>query len=336
MPGPGPEPPHAHRLGPHVVGQRVVVRRVLRGQTGPSGGPAMSDVLGVMESWSAEVACVRDESGRLSTIPIADIVAGKPVPPRPSVRHRVSAEEAELRASSSWPALETEALGRWLLRAAGGYSSRANSVLAVGDPGVGFAEAEAVVRHFYGSRDLPAWAQVVVGSDVHREFEAAGWQYARPGEGDTSFQVASVAQVARATAREMPVDAPPVQLSPTVTAEWIATDDRAMSHGQTARDVLEGPEQVCFAVAPGAGSVVAAGRATLADDWVGISNVWVAPELRGRRLSVVVVRAMVGWAAERGASTAYLQVRGDNAAAVASYARLGFLPHHTYRYLMPS
>ena len=40
-------------LGPHCVGQRVVVRRLLPGQTGPSGGPAMTDLLGVMESWYA-------------------------------------------------------------------------------------------------------------------------------------------------------------------------------------------------------------------------------------------------------------------------------------------
>ncbi len=45
-----------HTLGPHVVGQRVVVRRVLPGETGPSGGPALTDVLGVCESWSAGVA----------------------------------------------------------------------------------------------------------------------------------------------------------------------------------------------------------------------------------------------------------------------------------------
>jgi ribosomal protein S18 acetylase RimI-like enzyme len=43
--------------------------------------------------------------------------------------------------------------------------------------------------------------------------------------------------------------------------------------------------------------------------------------------------ALAGWAAEQGATTAYLQVLGDNLPALALYERLGFLEHHRYRYL---
>ena len=71
-------------LGPHVVGQRVVVRRVLRGETGPSGGPAMTDVLGTCESWEDGLVRVRREDGTVVEIAVADIVSGKPVPPRPT------------------------------------------------------------------------------------------------------------------------------------------------------------------------------------------------------------------------------------------------------------
>jgi N-acetylglutamate synthase len=67
-----------------VVGQRVVVRRLLRGETGPSGRPAMTDVLGTCESWGEAVATVRREDGTLVEITISDIVAGKVVPPRPT------------------------------------------------------------------------------------------------------------------------------------------------------------------------------------------------------------------------------------------------------------
>src|SRR3954447_15605292 len=78
-------------LGPHCVGRRVVVRRVLPGLTGPSGGPAMTDLLGVVESWGSTSTRVRAEDGTVTEIALGDIVSGKPVPTRPSARLRVSA-----------------------------------------------------------------------------------------------------------------------------------------------------------------------------------------------------------------------------------------------------
>ena len=87
-----------------------------RGETGPSGGPAMTDVLGVCTSWGDGLCVVAPEAGEPVRIRLADIVSGKPVPPRPSSRHRVSALEAQRRALALWPDLETEPLGDWLLR----------------------------------------------------------------------------------------------------------------------------------------------------------------------------------------------------------------------------
>ena len=78
----------AQLLGPHCVGRRVVVRHVLRGSTGPSGGPALTDVLGVLESWDDDLLTVRTAEDVVVEIAVADVVAGKPVPPRPPVRGR--------------------------------------------------------------------------------------------------------------------------------------------------------------------------------------------------------------------------------------------------------
>lgn len=329
-------------LGPHVVGQRVVVRRLVRGETGPTGGPAFTDVLGVMESWSGEEAAVRREDGELVLIRVADIVSGKPVPPRPSVRLRVPVEVAQRRALASWPARETTPLGEWLLRASGGYSARANSALADGDPGVPFEEAVSRVRAFYAERSLPPWVQVVVGSDVHRAFEAPGWAPARPGEADSLFQIVSVSSALRRVRRSLPSDFPPVNLSPRMDAGWLAGDERAASYGEVARAVLEGPADVGFASvrAPGSDQVVAIGRVARGsgavpgdDEWAGVTNIWVSPAHRRRGLGSVVMGALLEWAAERGATTAYLQVHADNEAARAAYERLGFVTHHAYRYL---
>jgi ribosomal protein S18 acetylase RimI-like enzyme len=45
------------------------------------------------------------------------------------------------------------------------------------------------------------------------------------------------------------------------------------------------------------------------------------------------VSALLEWGAERGATTAHLQVLADNVPALELYAGLGFTTHHAYRYL---
>jgi N-acetylglutamate synthase len=298
----------------------------------------MTDLLGVMESWSPPVTTIRDADGALTTIRLGDIVSGKPVPPRPSVRLRVSPEDAERRALESWPAVESVPLGDWVLRASGGFSSRANSVLAVGDPGLPVAEALDVAGAFYAARELPAWAQVVVGSQGHAALEDAGWVLARPGEADTVFELASVARAVRLARSLLPSEPRLVERGTAVTSAWLADDARARSYPNEARSVPERPAHVLFATVTGPdGAVVAKGRAGSGPDgdWVGITDVWVDPRARRQGLGVLVVHGLLEWAAELGAGTAYLQVRGDNPAGLALYERLGFLAHHAYRYLTP-
>lgn len=342
------------------MGLRVVVRRVLVGETGPSGGPAMTDVLGVMTAWNERAMTIRPENGDSVVIALADIVSGKPVPPRPSVRLRFTAEEAERRAVDGWPPVVSEPLGQWVLRAAAGFSARANSVLAIGSPGHPVEAALDRVVGFYAARGLPAWAQVVVGSEQQAALESAGWSAARPGEADTCFQVASVAQVRRALGnprRDLPNDRLPndrlpndglpadgvsgpdpapvsVSVAATASVAWLAGDVRAQADSATARAVLEGPRQVGFvSVESGDGVLLARGRVSCVDDWAGITDVWVSTGHRRQGLALVVMHALVSWAAERGAHTAYLQTRGDNGAALALYDRLGFVTHHEYRYV---
>jgi N-acetylglutamate synthase len=47
-----------------------------------------------------------------------------------------------------------------------------------------------------------------------------------------------------------------------------------------------------------------------------------------------VLAELLDWAASQGARTAVLQVETDNPGAVRLYERLGFVTHHTYRYLV--
>jgi len=324
----------ASGLGPHCVGVRVVVRHTLPGR-GPSGGPVLNDVLGVLESWGADELTVRREDGSRVVLQRSTVVAGKPVPPRPPVRLRVPVDVVERRAVDGWPPVEQAALGDWLLRASGGFSARANSALAVGDPGLSWSESVAEVTAFYSARDLLPRAQVVAGSDAEAGLRALGWRSSPGYDVPVTFLLAGVPAVRRRLGRHEVR----VELADRLTTAWLADDERARRMLEPARAVLEGPEEVVFASVVEDGAVVAKGRASLshrADVWVGVTDVRVAPTHRRRGLAGAVMGALLGWAAERGATAAYLQVRTDNEPALALYDRLGFIEHHRYWYLSPA
>ncbi len=292
-----PDQSEAHRLGPHVVGHRVVVRRVVPGETGPSGGPALTDLLGICVRWSDGECVVQPESGPAVTIPLGLIVSGKPVPPRPSPRFRVDPRECQLRALALWPDLVTEPLGDWLLRrSATSTARRANSVLAFGPAGVPDAYERVVA--FY---DRPV-ANVLPDSPEDAFFRDRGW-VTEGHEADTVLMLASVAQVSR----RLPADLPPARVEDA------------------------GPGLVRAVV-----DDVAVGFAGYADDWVGFRSLEVEESHRGQGLALAVMAALVEWGAGQGATTAYLQMLGDNAPARRLYEGMGFTPHHTYRYLTPA
>ncbi|GAB6986712.1 GNAT family N-acetyltransferase [Nocardioides pyridinolyticus] len=287
---------HQHMLGPHVVGQRIVVRRVLRGETGPSGGPALTDALGVCLSWADGTCVLRREDGTTLAIAVADIVSGKPVPPRPPSRHRVSPAEAQRRALALWPDLETEPLGDWILRhSPTSTARRANSVLALGPSGADGDYARVV--EFYAARTGRPIAAVLPDSDEDALFRSHGWGLESQ-DADTLFQIAGVSRALRGLT--VPDDAGYDERGDLVT---VRIGDRAR------------------------------GVAAYADDWIGFRGIEVDPAHRRQGLGMAVMAALLEWGAERGATTAYLQVLGDNTPALALYEQLGFSTHHAYRYL---
>lgn len=287
-------------LGPRVVGQRVVVRRVVHGETGPTGGPAFTDLLGTCLTWADGVCVVQPETGEPVRIALADIVSGKPVPPRPSVRLRATPREAQERAMALWTDLETERLGGWVLRhSPTATARRANSVLAFEPAGV--RDGYDQVVEWYAARTGRPVAAVLPDSPEEALFRDRGWG-PESADADTVFQVAGVARARRAL-------------------------------GGVPLDEVEVVEDGAQALARIGGH--ASGVASYDGDWVGLRSIEVALEQRRRGLGLRLVAALLEWGAERGATTAYLQVLGDNAPALALYDGLGFAEHHRYRYLAP-
>jgi ribosomal protein S18 acetylase RimI-like enzyme len=307
-------------------GRRIVVRHRLPGR-GPSGGPALNDVVGRLVELTTDEALVERRDGSVARVPLADVVTWKPVPERP-VRRRpalsFSPDELSRITSRGWPAIVSEPLGEWELRASQGFTGRACSVAAHGDPGLPFDEALQVVHAFYARHDLPPLAQVVVGSPEDRAFADAGWTLS------TSTRPGAIVQVADLT--DDHVADPDVRIGSRADDAWLARYGRVGALEAAARAVLEGPSTVGFAAL----GDVAVGRVVVTGQWAGLSAVEVDPQRRREGLAGRVVTTMLRWAVEHGADKAYLQTMRDNEAAIALYAPFGFVDHHEYRYLAPS
>ncbi|MEV5530669.1 GNAT family N-acetyltransferase [Streptomyces prunicolor] len=316
------------------VGKRVSVRRLTDTEDTME---KFTDTVGVLTSWDSGVLTITRKGGESVRIPETSLVAGKVVPPAPARRRGPSATYQELAhvSARAWRPVESERLGEWELRAAAGYTRRANSVLPLGDPGLPLDEALTAVRRWYGDRGLPAYVQTATGGEgtqelLCAELERRGWTR----EVTAELWVGALAPVADRA------DASGVQLSRTADEAWLARYQRK-GVSEVALKVLGSGPSVWFATVPGEGgegghgsdsAPAAIGRCVVDGRWAGFGAVEVDPALRRRGLASVVMAALASRALAEGASAAWLQVEAENVGARALYSGMGFSAHHAYHH----
>jgi GNAT superfamily N-acetyltransferase len=297
------------------VGHRVVVRR----RAGVRDGrPVYSDALGDLIARDDSGLTVLTRNGPLR-VPHGDVVAGKRIPPP-----RMGTAALERIASEAWPAAERDRLGDWQLRATGGWTGRANSALAVGDPGLPLPDAVDAVVDWYTARGLPPRINVPLplGAAVGAVLDARGWLAAEP----TLVQTAPLADLT-GTAGE----AGDVRLAPAPSPAWIAALEGwkgALPAG--AYGLLTGPSRVRFAEVYRDGALAGTARGAVVSGVLHVGLVAVTPSARRQGLAGRLTRRLAGWAREVGAHTAMVQVEEPNGPAMALYQALGFETHHAY------
>ncbi|WP_405388791.1 GNAT family N-acetyltransferase [Streptomyces sp. NBC_01102] len=320
------------RMTPADVGKRVSVRRVA---DAPGEGAKFTDTVGVLTSWDDGVLSITPKSGESVRIAESSLVAGKVVPAAPARRRGPSASFEELTrvAARAWQPVESEPLGDWRLRAAGGFTRRANSVLPLGDPGLPLGEALGSVRRWYEERGLPAYVQTGTGAEGAQErlcagLEEHGWRR----EVSAEMRIGALAPVG-----DLEADVSAVRLSRSTDEAWLSRYQRFDTPGTHVLKVLGSGPSVWFASVPGdvgaGGGVPAAiGRCVVDGRWAGFMAVEVGAEYRRRGLATAVMTALARKALDEGASAAWLQVEADNEGARALYDGMGFATHHRYHH----
>ena len=322
------------------VGQRVVVRHRL-----PDG--SATDVVGELLRADpvAGLLVVAGRHGEVA-VPVADVLAGKVVPPRPArpapPHLALTVEDLQRVMADHWLPRDHERLGDWLLRAASGFTNRANSVLVTGSPGMPPAAALEHVTGWYAARGLPPRAALPApvppeGGPAPRDdhasaLAAAGWGPIH-GAGALVLTAATAPLATGTAATDVPAGLA-LDLADTPDEQWRTLYRyRGQRLPPSALELLlSAPERTFVSIRAGS-RTVAVGRGSLAHAWLGVTAVEVAPDARRQGLARAVLAALARWAAARGARSTYLQVADGNEAARQLYLSAGFTVHHRYDYL---
>jgi GNAT superfamily N-acetyltransferase len=270
--------------------------------------------------------------------------ASEPTPAANALLARV--EEAGLNASAPPQQLLYDG---WLLRFSPGKAKRARCVNALAAGHLPLQEKLDYVRQLFAQHKLPAIVRVTpfaqpAGLDT--ELAAQGWRQFEDTrvmtadlsvlQGDDAISMRLLGKNALET--RMDIAHTGLKLErPSVTAfaDIVGTlrgspAEQRRAHAQrlAASPVPFEP----FALNDARGVAVACGQIARECALVGVYDVFVREDARGKGIAGALTAAMLRHAAQQGARTAYLQVDANNTAARAVYSKFGFADAYGYWY----
>ncbi|MCV7369127.1 GNAT family N-acetyltransferase [Mycolicibacterium duvalii] len=280
----------------------------LRYRLPPGEVPPLTDAVGRLLE-TAPAVLVQTRSGEVVTIDPADVVAVRVLPEVPVRTGAI--RNLEHAAALAWPGTEQQWVDGWFLRH-GGATRRANSAVPLRF--TSHSEIAAVAR-WYADRGLPALI-----SAPDRLFRIPGGV---PTDAENLVMASEIGTDTDAAA--------PIEVSAVPGDRWLELYQRDVPI-EVLTAVVDG--QVGFgSLADAAVGRVALTEAPDGTRWAGISAVRVAESARRQGLARTLCTGLLGWARQRGATQAYVQVVVENTGARSLYESMGFWVHHRSRYV---
>ncbi|BEL40897.1 putative acetyltransferase [Mycobacteroides abscessus 6G-0728-R] len=268
--------------------------------------PPFTDTVGELVA-AAPTVQVLHKSGAVVDISADNIVSVRVLPPVPVLNRDIRSMQRA--AALAWPGLEHQWLDGWFVRASDGHTRRANSAVPLDHSASSRALGE--LDAWYTERGLPTLL-CLPDRLIHPPDDLA----------TSDETVVMVRDLDNAGTDTLPAEP---------SADWLALHgDNHPLVVPVLTAVVDGT--LGFAAVASEGSTAAIARGAVTENWLGISAVRVAENQRRRGLAAQVCDILLGWGAALGARRAYVQVRADNAAALALYPTLGFTEQHRYRY----
>jgi GNAT superfamily N-acetyltransferase len=224
----------------------------------------------------------------------------------------------------------------WLVRYSPGKARRARSVNAVAPGRLPLSEKLRLAAEVFAEAGLPMHVRVTPFSQPHvldDELAARGWARIE----QTWVMVRP--DLATLTPPPMPSGTRWEALDADAYAETVgalrgSTPAERRAHAERLR-LSPTPYRGYAAVDQASGAAVACGQFAREGRWVGLYDVFTAPERRGEGLATLICERLLSISMSEGARTAYLQVGADNHPARRMYHRLGFADGYSYHYRIP-
>jgi ribosomal protein S18 acetylase RimI-like enzyme len=234
-------------------------------------------------------------------------------------------------AANAWPAEVQVRLEGWLLRATGGVTRRANSVLTAG-PLPADGQWLERVEEFYRGFGLPSRFQVSDGSP--NELDALLQERGYADEGYTGVFVARAEEVIERARDGRSFE---THADDKVDDRWLdafmAVEGFAESKKATYRSIYEGIVPLAlFVRVEVEGATAGVGMGVTERGWTGLFGIATSSEYRRRGVASHVMKTLAERSVANGAPDLYLQVMDNNCVAISLYEELGFSRLYGYHY----
>lgn len=234
--------------------------------------------------------------------------------------------------SELWAPTNQERSPRWHLRAAGGYTRRANSMIPLAAPweskawsGSSLDADLAEGDRFYQAHGLPTIVALPLPlyEDLAALLIARKWR--------SMLDISVMVRIDRNSVDEISKEhLGQIEISPAPDVAWIDAHGRAL--GNDGHSVLTSgtPRFLSYVID---NEIVGTARVGFARQWSALGAVRVDAKHRRKGIARALVERAINLAQDQGFPFMLLQVDCDNHAAIALYESLGFTHHHRNTYL---
>ncbi|MDR1178549.1 MAG: GNAT family N-acetyltransferase [Spirochaetaceae bacterium] len=230
---------------------------------------------------------------------------------------------------NAWPSIQTSFYDGWIIRMANGYTKRANSINPIYPSKLKMNEKISCCEKIFRAHKLPVIYKLVDCAEhrmLDKQLERLGYEKID----STSVQVCN-------TLKPVAGKITGIKISDGFTDSWIQAllncNKIRQSQIETIMLMLNNILAKKIVVyKKEEGSIIGCGYGVVEKSWVGIFDIIVREDMRGRGYGEEIVRSLLASAKNAGALRAYLQVVDTNDAAKNLYKKLGFREKYQYWY----